>query len=400
MSPNRIAFRYANLAHLTAHLVMLLYPTVVLALEAETGRGYAELLALLTAGNVLFGLGAPLAGWLGDRWGAAPMMVLFFVGTGLACLATGASGSPLGLAVGLAAVGLFASIYHPVGVAWLVRDPEGRGRRLGVNGIYGSLGVASAGVVAGGLSDAFGWRAAFWVPGAVSLIAGVTLFRAWRSGSLAEPRPVDGAPPEAGPERGRARVFALLAGTMLVGGMTYQAVATAMPKLLAQRIPSLAGGGAAEVGTVVSAVYLLAAASQLLGGHLADRFSGRLLYGAAYLALAPLLGAAAFLSGAPLLIVLAVAVFVNTAAIPVENVLLAEYSPPGWRGSVYGGKFVLVFGVTGLAVPLVAWFYASGAGCRGLLLLLAGAVLLVPVLAARLPERRRCADALATPAGR
>ena len=33
----------------------------------------------------------------------------------------------LGLAIGLTAIGLFGSIYHPVGVAWLVRNAENRG---------------------------------------------------------------------------------------------------------------------------------------------------------------------------------------------------------------------------------------------------------------------------------
>ena len=58
-------------------------------------------------------------------------MVVFFVGTGGAAIATGSAGSPAALAFGLAAIGLFGSIYHPVGTAWLVRNAANRGRALG-----------------------------------------------------------------------------------------------------------------------------------------------------------------------------------------------------------------------------------------------------------------------------
>jgi|SRR6516225_576376 MFS family permease len=102
---------------------------------------YGELLSLSLGGFVLFGLGALPTGWLGDRWSAEHMMVVFFVGTGGAAISAGLAGSPVALALGLAATGLFGSIYHPVGTAWLVRNAANRGRAFGWNGISGSIGL-------------------------------------------------------------------------------------------------------------------------------------------------------------------------------------------------------------------------------------------------------------------
>src|SRR5215471_15699415 len=173
----KLALVFANAGHVLTHLLMLLYPTVVLALERRFALSYGELMLLSLPGTVLYGAGALPAGILGDRWSAERMMVLFYLGSGLAAIATGCATGPLGIGVGLALIGLFGSIYHPVGIAWLVRNAENRGRILGWNGIFGSIGVGIAPATAGFLTDWIDWRAAFILPGVVAMGMGLAL--AW-----------------------------------------------------------------------------------------------------------------------------------------------------------------------------------------------------------------------------
>src|SRR5215471_15071448 len=184
----RLALTFSSVGHFFAHLLMLLYPTIVLVLERQWGLSYGDLLSLSLAGFVLFGLGALPAGWLGDRWSAEGMMIAFFLGTGAAAIATGFSDGPWPLALGLAGIGLFGSIYHPVGTAWLVRDTRNRGRALGINGIAGSIGLGAAAFVAGALTQAIGWRAAFIIPGAACAITGAALLFCLRGGSVVATR--------------------------------------------------------------------------------------------------------------------------------------------------------------------------------------------------------------------
>ena len=74
--------------------------------------------------------------------------------------------TPLLLAVALAGAGLFAAIYHPIGTTMLVEAAGDKpGRAIGVNGVFGNLGVALAPVVTAFLANQVGWRAAFIVPG-------------------------------------------------------------------------------------------------------------------------------------------------------------------------------------------------------------------------------------------
>ena len=63
---------------------------------------------------------------MADKWSRNAMIVVFFIGIGLASVATSFATSPLEIAVGLAILGVFAAIYHPVGITMVI---EGGGRQ-------------------------------------------------------------------------------------------------------------------------------------------------------------------------------------------------------------------------------------------------------------------------------
>jgi len=348
----RLSLGFTAAGHAYAHLFMLLYPTVVLALGPAFDRPYGELLALATPAYVLFGAGALPAGWLGDRWSAFGMLVVFFVGTGAAAVATGFATDPVSLALGLGAIGLFASIYHPVGTAWVVRHAARRTRALGFNGMCGNFGVALAALVAGALTELAGWRAAFIVPGLISIATGIAFFAVVRAGAV----DADTAERVAHIPRGRGetrRAIAVLLVAAVLGGLVFQATTVGLPKLFDDRLGALAQG-TLGVGAMVSVVYGIAGFAQIIVGRLAERRRLKPLYLALYALQAPLLLLAGFIAGAPLLAVCIAFVFVNVGVLPVGDGLLARFTPPRWRATVYGVKFVAALGVAALGVPLVA----------------------------------------------
>ena len=176
MNRDRTRFLFLNVGHAYDHLFILLYPTVVVVLEKEWNRPFGELMLYAIGGTVALGLGALPAGMLGDRWSRPHMMTIFFLGIGGAAILTGFATGPWGLAGGLTLIGIFASIYHPVGVAMVVQGVNNVGLRLGVNGVAGNLGVAAAALTAGALADLIHWRAAFIVPGVVAVATGIVFF--------------------------------------------------------------------------------------------------------------------------------------------------------------------------------------------------------------------------------
>lgn len=395
-----LALGFSCLGHTYMHVLTALYLTVVLGLERDWGLSYDTLIRLWTVGSLLIGLGAPLAGWLGDRWSESRMMVAFFLITGAGSIAAGLADGPAALTAGLAVLGLGGSIYHPVGMSWTVRNALNRGRALGIQGIFGSLGVATAAVIAATLTELIHWRAAFLLPGAVCFATGMALWLCVAAGWVGD-RTGDRRP-EPPPARGdMVRTFLVLTVTMAVGGLLFGALQVSMPKWFEERMTGLLGGrGVLEVGGLVTLVYLLAAGSQLVGGHLADRVPLKTLYVGGLLVQAPLLVLASTLADVPLLLVAAMAVFVGGGLLPVENLLLARYTPGRYRGLAYGAKFVLAFGVGPLAVQLVAFTYAASGGFALLLWTLGGFGLVAWIAAMLLPgEARRPTPAEGMAAG-
>ena len=387
---------FSSVGHFFAHLLMLLYPTVLLVLEGRWGMSYGELLSLSLGGFVLFGLGALPAGWLGDRWSAEGMMVIFFIGTGGAAIATGLTDGPVALVLGLAAIGLFGSIYHPVGTAWLVRNARNRGRALGVNGIAGSIGLAAAAFVAGALAQAIGWRAAFILPGALCAMIGAVLLCCMHGGGVAVAASDRRPEPEAS-RNDVIRTFVVLSLTMLADGTISQSITVALPKAFAAGLTGLTDGGTLDAGGFVTLVFLVAATAQLAGGWLADRFAMKAVYVLAWAAQVPLFVVAAQASNVPLLGAMVAVNYLGVLSVPAENALLARYSPPRWRATAFGAKFLLALGVSTIGVKLVAVIYDGAGSFAPLWLTLAGCAGFVAAAGLFLPGRLRRTAPIFTP---
>ena len=227
-----------NIGHALDHLFMLIFPTVVLAMGAELGRGYAELLPLSLGGFIAFGACSIPAGWLADHWSRTGMMTVFFFGIGIASILTGLATGPAQIALGLTLIGVFAAIYHPVGIAMLVANRENVGRVLGVNGVFGNVGVAFSALLAGALAQAAGWRAAFIVPGTLAIAAGVAFAMAVRGAQVGVPARKAAAAAKLS-RADLARVFGVLTVATACGGVIFNATTISMPKVFDERLTAL-----------------------------------------------------------------------------------------------------------------------------------------------------------------
>lgn len=382
----RLSLLFSCLGHAYMHLFAAFYFVIVLQLEQVWQLPYHEAVELWTLGALLVGLGAIPAGWLGDRWSAPAMLVIMFVGMGGASIFCGLTDGPATLMIGLSGIGLFAAIYHPVAIAWLVRNAPARGKALGINGIFGSIGVAGAGIVTGTLIDLSGWRAAFMVPGVVSVGTGLVLWGLLARGLITDqPASADTDPPP--PRADMLRGFGILLLTMLCMGIAFHAMQTALPKVFSLRLPDL-GADAFGIGALVAVVYAVAGVMQIVGGHLADRYPLKPIYVGGLLLQGLMVMLVAQFTGLPLVLIATLAVFFNTGILPAENMLIARYTPSRHRALAYGVKFVLAFCAAPLAVQLVAWINALTGEFYWLFMLVAGLLALAFAGATLLPTSR------------
>jgi hypothetical protein len=121
------------------------------------------------------------------------------------------------------------------------------------------------------------------------------------------------------------------------------------------------------------------------------------MYVASFVIKLPLPFIAATVGGWPAAVLAAGIVFFLDFGAPVENVLVARYSPDSRRGLMYGLKFVIAFASGPVGVQMVARFYDADGDFNRLLVLLGTMVAAMLAMALLLPsERPRPAVASAT----
>lgn len=380
---------FLNAGHFLDHYFLLIFPTAVLAMHVAWDMDYGAALALGTPAFAAFAIGTLPAGWLGDTWSRQGMMAVFFIGIGASSIAAGFAQGPLTLMIALGALGLFASIFHPVGLAMVTEISDRPGHALAVNGVFGNMGLAGAALVTSLLTDQIGWRWAFVLPGAASVMLGciytVTLRRAGLRADRAHetrtarnrPQPVDS---------GRGRVVLVIAISALLGGLVFNGVTVSLPKLFEERLSDITQN-LTSVGAAASIVFALAAFAQLPVGAMLDRFGAKAIFlpvlalQAAFLfAVATSTGLTSAALAAPLLLM----VF---GALPITGWLMARYVPSAWRARAFAMEYVLSLGVGSLAVPLIAYLHGRG-GFETLYLLLAGCAGAVLAAAFVLPRHQ------------
>lgn len=343
-----------NAAHALDHLVLLVFASAVSLIAIDLGVDrWEDLMPYTTGAFLMFGLGSIPAGRLGDLWGRRKSMLLFFFGTAASCLLVAVSQESWHLAVSLTILGIFASIYHPVGIPMLLRHASRPGAAIGWNNLAGNLGVALAALITGITVSLAGWRAAFILPGLLALLLGLAFMR------LAPQEPES---PAKGNKQGKDVPFvfnsdckrALIVMTLAActSSILFNFTTNSNTELFKVKLDGLLQSPA-QIGFVLALLYAIAGVSQVVMGRLTDRYAIRPLFlGVVSLQVFFLL-VAAFAEGwlfyAAGLGFMA-AIF---GAIPFSDVIMVRFVDDRLRSRVAGMRLGISFFVGSAAVLLL-----------------------------------------------
>jgi FSR family fosmidomycin resistance protein-like MFS transporter len=399
---------FSSIGHALMHMMTAFYAVIVLTLAVSWDLAPERLLELYAPSAILLGVMSLPAGWASDRFGAPLMMVVMFVGLGLSSIACGlvAKGDTFMLMLALCGLGVFGAFYHSVGIGWIIRTAKEQGHAMGVNGLWGSAGLALYGIVPGVLITLASWRAAFILPGIVCLAVGAVLAWQIRQGTVSD----RAMPNEAAAGPGKSdfwRVFSVLSVTMALEGVIWSAVmfgaALVFETRLADDIASLrallASWGIATqvvlwVGLATSMIYVVSGIAQyLMGRSIIDRYPLKNTYVIASALQVFAMLALAMGNGYLALLGAIASAVLSSASGPIENILIARYTPSRYHGLGFGAKFVVALGASPLAILLIAWVREATGSLELLFLSLAGLAVVITLVALLLPGRDRSREA-------
>ena len=415
---DRLHFLLLNVGHFLDHWFTLIFATVAaLALSREWGLGYADLLKYATPGFFAFGLFSLPAGWLADKWSREGMMSVFFVGIGLASITTSFARTPLEVGIGLFVVGVFAAIYHPVGLAIVVEKWKNTGMRLAVNGVWGNLGVASAALITGYLIDHGGWRIAFVIPGLISIAVGLA-YTAARWPEIMNP-PVRAKAAEAAklaPDYRRLliRISTIVFLTTAVSSIIFQSTTFALPKMFDERLQGIAGTfvtwfnglrtgsnttSATMIGAFAFVVFAVASLAQLVVGSLLDKLGPRTVFMGVAAIQAVFFAIMPGLLGWPALLVALGFMIGAFGQIPINDFMIGKMASGDFRARIYGVRYVVSFTSLAIALPLIGTIHQRW-GFDMLFMVLSACALIILAAVFLLPQRLPAPVTVsATPAG-
>jgi len=352
---------YLNIGHLLDHFMMLIFAKAAFDAGREFGLSYEEIIVYGTLGVILFGAAAPLAGWLADKYSRAILITIYPFGLSLGAMLAAFSSSTEMLGISLGVVGFFAAIYHPVGIAMITKRPGKVGLRLGINGVWGNMGVALAPILTGFLIAYADWRLGFIIPALMCLSFGISQLFAFIE--LDETRPqtpkVKNNKSVSVLTEGWQTVLLCLSIVTLSGGFIFGSLTFLIPRIFEVNMLQISND-VAITGLLAGLVYAIASFSQIGTGWLVDKVPPKFVLSAMGLGQLIFIYIASQSSDYGLLFIMLAAMIFVFGQVPITDVILVKYVKDSWRGRVLSIKFMVNLSAGASVLPITSILLKNG----------------------------------------
>ena len=374
---------YINIGHFLDHFMMLIFAKAAFDAGRHFGLSYDEIIIYGTLGLFLFGAAAPLAGWLADKYSRSLIIIIYPFGVSLGAFLCFLSSSPIMLGFSIGVIGFFAAIFHPVGIAMLIRDSNKVGIRLGVNGVWGNMGVAAAPVLTGFIILNSNWQLSFLVPSLICLLFGIAQLRGFKEIDIKEEKTKQKI--SNGLVEGWKIVLLSLTMTTLAGGFIFGSLTFLIPRIFEVNLSGISVD-IAITGLLAGIVYAIASLSQVGVGYLIDRYSPKIILGFVGIGQFFLIYLSSLYIDYALFFVMLMAMFFVFGQVPITDAILVRYVDDQWRARILSVKFLINLCAGASVLPLVSLFLGYGYTFSDLLTILSCLAIFVVISAYMLPK--------------
>ena len=376
---------YLNISHFLDHFIMLIFAKAAYDAGRHFGMSYDEIIIYGVAGFILFGAVAPLAASLADRFSRSLLLVIYHFGIGLAAILAGFAQTVWQLSAAIGLIGVFASIYHPVGIAMLIKSNRRIGFRLGINGVFGNMGVAAAPLIAGILLTMGDWRLCFILPGIFCLIYGFAFITALEE-EYQQPTQKKQVKKSGFSPNWKLALAAVFLSTAS-GGFVFSAMTFVVPRYFEISMVSISSS-VAITGLLASLVYACASFTQIAVGWIIDRVEPKWVLFSIGIGQIFFIFLTSQFTDYALFFAMLIAMSFVFGQIPITDTILSRYVPDEWRAKALSLKFMLNLVVGAAVLPICGILLQSGMMMSSLFVILSCIAALVVASGIILPVQK------------
>ena len=382
--PKSISDIYINISHFLDHFMMLIFAKAAYDAGKYFGLTYDEIIAYGAVGFLFFGAFAPLAAHLSDKISRSFLMIIYHFGIGLSSILAAISTSLWLFAVSLSLIGIFAAIYHPVGITMLLSKNKNNGIRMGINGVFGNMGVAAAPLITGLILFYGNWRLCFLLPGFFCIIYGLQFLKALtiEPSSEVNEKVISGRPFA----KHWHRALSSIALSTLSAGFIFGAMTFLVPRYFETYLSNISTS-VAVTGLLAGLVYAIASFAQIAVGKMIDKFSPKLIL--LIIAAGQILFiyfSSIFENWSLFFITLFAMAFVF-GQVPINDIILSRYIPDEKRAKILSIKYVLNLSAGASVLPICSLMMQNGFEMRQIFSMMSFMAVLILLAALLLPKQ-------------
>jgi MFS family permease len=382
--PKSISDIYINISHFLDHFMMLIFAKAAYDAGKYFGLTYDEIIAYGAVGFLFFGAFAPLAAHLSDKISRSFLMIIYHFGIGLSSILAAISTSLWLFAVSLSLIGIFAAIYHPVGITMLLSKNKNNGIRMGINGVFGNMGVAAAPLITGLILFYGNWRLCFLLPGFFCIIYGLQFLKALtiEPSSEVNERVMSDRPFA----KHWHRALSSIALSTLSAGFIFGAMTFLVPRYFETYLSNISTS-VAVTGLLAGLVYAIASFAQIAVGKMIDKFSPKLIL--LIISVGQILFiyfSSIFESWSLFFITLFAMAFVF-GQVPINDIILSRYVPDEKRAKILSIKYVLNLSAGASVLPICSLMMQNGFEMRQIFSMMSFMAVFILLAALLLPKQ-------------
>ncbi len=382
--PKSISDIYINISHFLDHFMMLIFAKAAYDAGKYFGLTYDEIIAYGAVGFLFFGAFAPLAAHLSDKISRSFLMIIYHFGIGLSSILAAISTSLWLFAVSLSLIGIFAAIYHPVGITMLLSKNKNNGIRMGINGVFGNMGVAAAPLITGLILFYGNWRLCFLLPGFFCIIYGLQFLKALtiEPSSEVNEKVISGRPFA----KHWHRALSSIALSTISAGFIFGAMTFLVPRYFETYLSNISTS-VAVTGLLAGLVYAIASFAQIAVGKMIDKFSPKLIL--------------LIISAGQILFIYFSSIFENWSLffitlfamafvfgqVPINDIILSRYIPDEKRAKILSIKYVLNLSAGASVLPICSLMMQNGFEMRQIFSMMSFMAVLILLAALLLPKQ-------------